>query len=379
LDQFPLKRKFGFSLVALILMALIAAIGPLDFFLINRVLGRPLLGWFTFPLAAVALSGLLISQTRPSPAERTDAKPGVVDRLIRCNRLEIVDMDLIENVGRGFAWNCVYSHPASLIDVSVHPGAPVQALSSSLETMMTVPFGYPGRAFGGIQIVGEDARFPSYQVAIEERPESVRASLIGLSLAPRSSKSIATRFAFTPKLPDGLVMERRVGSELLQSGLENPFPFDLLDGMLIYRNWVYLLPTRFPAGAKIASVDSLQQRNFRWRLSRQTALEKNRTESESWAAARFDRPDRVAEMLMFHESVGGSRYTSLRDDPLSSLDLSSLLTEDRCILVGKPIDSCLELKLTPRGFAADSASISIVGQRESIIRLVIPVIAKKQR
>ena len=41
LDQFTIKRRFGFSLLSLMLMALIAAIGPLDFLLINRLLGRP--------------------------------------------------------------------------------------------------------------------------------------------------------------------------------------------------------------------------------------------------------------------------------------------------------------------------------------------------
>ncbi len=64
LDQFPLKRKIGFSIVALILMALIAAIGPLDYLLVNRVFGRPLLGWVTFPIVAFGLSAVLIYQSR---------------------------------------------------------------------------------------------------------------------------------------------------------------------------------------------------------------------------------------------------------------------------------------------------------------------------
>ena len=46
-------------------MALIAAIGPLDYLLINRVLGRPLLGWVSFPVVAIGLSVLLAMQARP--------------------------------------------------------------------------------------------------------------------------------------------------------------------------------------------------------------------------------------------------------------------------------------------------------------------------
>ncbi len=245
--------------------------------------------------------------------------------------------------------------------------------------MLTAPFGYPGRAFGGIPIAGEDARFPSYRVAIQDIGGVTRGGLKDLSLAARSSKSIATQFSFTPQLPQGLIMTRRPGSELLQSGLVNPFPFDLLEGMLIYRNWAYLLPTRFPAGGKIDSVNTLRQKNFRWKLSRQTALEKSETESEQWDASRFDRPDRVAEMLMFHEAVGGSRYTFLRNDPLSDLDLSSLLVEDRCILVGRLTRKLSRFGTDTSGMNADSSPASPDGQRTTIIRLVIPVESTKRR
>ncbi len=378
LDQFPLKRKFGFSIVALILMALIAAIGPLDYLLINRVLGRPLLGWLTFPLAAIALSALLMFQSRPASADKSavDTQSGGTDQLIRCNRMEVVDIDAIDNVGRGFAWSFLYSHPAARFDVSVDPGPPLDGITASDDSMVTAPFGYPGRAFGGIQMEGEDARFPSYRVTMDGG-ENTRGRLVDLSLAPRSSKSLATRFVFTPQLPAGLLMTRRSGSELLEGSLVNPFPFDLLDGMLIYRNLVYLLPTRFPAGGKIDSVDTLRQKNFRWQLSRQTALKKNKTESEQWDPSRFDRLQRVTEMLLFHTAVGGSRYTFLHDDPLAALDLSSLLVEDRCMLVGGLRESCTDLKLTLKGSQVDPSPISPGGQKHTLIRLIIPVEAKR--
>ncbi len=375
LDQFPLKRSFDFSIVALILMALIAAIGPLDYLLINRVLGRPLLGWLSFPIATIALSALLISQARPVIADKSGVAETDSQKLIRCNRFEVVDIDAESKVGRGFAWSYLYSHEANRLDASFAPAGPLAGVASDVQSILTSGFGYPGRAFGGIQLAGEDARFPSYRVTVKEDQGAIRGGLTGLSLAPRSSKSIATRFSFTSRIPEGLVMKRRPGSELLWSGLINPFPFDLLDGMLIYRNAVYLLPTRFPSGGEIDAVDTLRQKNFRWQLSRQTALEKSKTESEAWVASRFDRPNRVAEMLLFHEAVGGSRYTFLRDDPLSWLDLSHLLSEDRCMLVGKLPESCLDMALTPRG---TTKAVSADGQRTTVIRLMIPVQSQRR-
>ena len=76
LDQFPIKSKFSFSLIAVILMLLVAAIGPLDYLLVNRLLGKPLLGWLSFPLMAIALSVLLVYQAQPRPElAAEDASP----------------------------------------------------------------------------------------------------------------------------------------------------------------------------------------------------------------------------------------------------------------------------------------------------------------
>ncbi len=52
-------------------MALIAAIGPLDYLLLNRVFGRPLLGWLTFPIVAIGLSMVLVYQARPVTSAET--------------------------------------------------------------------------------------------------------------------------------------------------------------------------------------------------------------------------------------------------------------------------------------------------------------------
>ncbi len=371
LDQFAIKRKFGFSLVSLILMALIAAIGPLDYLLINRVLGRPLLGWVTFPLMAIGLSVLLAIQARPvAQAETSSGQANSTDSL-QCNRIEIFDIDTIEGIGRGFAVSYLYGHEAYRFDLDVAETDSLRSISSGTEQMLTASFGYPGESFGGIQIEIEDARLPVYEVPMERAGSApsnpIRTSLKGLPLASRSSKGIATRCWFTPKLTSEVSLQHRPGSELLQGELANPLPLDLLDGMLVYRNWAYLLPTRFPSGGRITDVSALRQKNFRWQLSRQQALE-SATETEAWDPMISDAPDRVAEMLMFHNAVGGTRYTGLRDDPLAFLDLSHLLTEDRCILLGR-----LAQPLTTMEATDDSLSQHPSGESLTLVRVVLPV------
>ena len=385
LDHFDIKRRFGFSLVSLILMALIAAIGPLDYLLINRFFGRPLLGWLTFPIVVIAISALLAMQSRPASSATSSVagNKGGIDPGLRCNRIEIVDVDVAAKFARGFQASYLYSHDAALVDVEVEPSSTLTSITESTQQRLVAPFGYPGESFGGIQIAIEDSRLPSYEVPFvragtqgdpetnRSDSESLISSIVRAPLASRSSKGIAAHLQFTPNLTDGSTsMQRRTGSELLKGELVNPVPFDILDGMLVYRNWAYLLPTRFPASGRIAQVDSLRQKNFRWQLSRQKALESS-SESEAWNPASTDSLQRVTEMLMFHSSVGGSRYTGLKDGPLSFLDLGHVLSEDRCILIGRVADEFMSLRT-----AVDGEEIEAAGESLTMIRVVLPVVSR---
>ena len=385
LDQFDIKRSFGFSMISLILMALIAAIGPLDYLLINRFLGRPLLGWLSFPVITIALSLVLAFEARPTSGNTTGKSSEPVANTVRCNRIEIVDIDTMAGVGRSFQASCIYSHDAALLNVNIEQSKTFSNLTESVQQALMSPFGYPGESFGGIQIAIEDARMPPYTIPLQLGTEpkneidnqspsnTLTTSIVGVPLASRSSKCLATLLRFKPKLANHPGMQRRSGSELLQGELINPLPVDVLDGMLVYRNWAYLLPTRFPSGGRIARVNTLRQKNFRWRLSRQTALESS-TETEEWDASSADFPDRVSEMLMFHNAVGGARYTGLQDEPLSCLDLSHMLSEDRCILIGRVANELTTLAIT-----TEESPIIAEGESLTMIRIVLPVTSRSER
>ncbi|MGB7344309.1 MAG: hypothetical protein WBD20_08855 [Pirellulaceae bacterium] len=388
LDQFPVKRKFGFSVLALILLALIALIGPLDYWVVNRVLGKPLLGWLTFPIVALGLSAVLAMWSLPWTSQANRKVDGgsqdatsvsmeadsQLDEVVQCNRIEFVDVDAVQNVGRGFAWSYLYSHPANQFDVDVQPSKSLRAVAAELTQNTNAPFGTPGPSFGGIQIAGEDARLPAYHVEMTRIGDAYQSQVKDLAIAPRSSKSLATHLQFTPVLAEIESIKRRRGSELLEGKLTNPLSVDLLDAMLVYGNWVYLLPTRFRGGSTIDSLADLRQKNFRWRLARQEMLEKSNVKNESWVATNFGSPSRMAEMLMFHESVGGSRYTGLKHSTLNQLDFSDLLVDDRCILVGRFRDPLLGIKLRDvHQTDGEDVDFQPPGRTLSMIRVVLPV------
>ncbi|MGB7324993.1 MAG: hypothetical protein WBD31_08980 [Rubripirellula sp.] len=383
LDRFSIQRRFSFSVLALALMALIAVIGPLDYLLVNRVLGKPLLGWLTFPITVIGLSWVLVSQSTTAsqtlsapPAESTGE-----DRNIHCNRIEIVDVDTINDVGRSYSVNYVYAHDASRFDVAVDASGEMLAIAPETALSRTAPFGYPGESFGGVQVSVEDSRLPAYDVVFRKQDARISSVIEGLPLAPRSSKGFFGESKFTPKMGAKVELQRRSGSELLQGEFINPLPFDVLDAKLVFRNWAYLLPTRLRAGERIGAVEKLRQKNFRWLLSRQKALESS-TETQAWDPTSSNTAVRVAEMLMFHQATGGTQYTNLQNQPLGHLDLSDTLGDDRCILYGRLDNGLTSVSLTDNNatvnIAGDATTFTPVGEELSMIRVIMPVTAKKR-
>src|SRR5690606_26019607 len=140
-------------------------------------------------------------------------------------------------------------------------------------------------------------------------------------IAPAGSKGWMSRWGFQPTLRDTSGLSQRRGSELLTGSVANPLGADLFNGVLVYGNWAYLLPTRFRAGQRIETLDSLRQKNFRWHLSRREALE-NSSRMDTWDVQMHDDLERLAHVLMFETAIGGRDYTGLSNHPLRGLDLS---------------------------------------------------------
>ncbi|SMP63024.1 hypothetical protein SAMN06265222_10814 [Neorhodopirellula lusitana] len=394
LDQFSVKRRLSFSMVALVIVALITLVAPLDYFVVRRVLGNPLLGWLTFPIVAILMSiGLVIaaqpqaesansvaSSGRVDSALDDSASPNVASRQpLSLNSMEVLDVDTSTRTGRLFRWSFVYSHTAQRLAIRARPSESLSAITKAVAYQSLSPFGAPNLSMGGIQIdawsdaIEVDVDTPAGASVAGGSGPALASRIDSLEIAPRGSKSLALSTQFDADI-EAETMQRRGGSELLQGKLVNPLGVDLLDAMLVYQNWVYLLPTRFPAGSSVEDIDRLRQKNFRWQLSRQRALESS-SEGENWDVTQTDQPKRLAEMMMFHNAVGGTRYTGLRNEVLGELDLSDLLTDDRCMLIGRVAQPWTSLDANTAGAKVDDfvSSDSMSGSALSWVRLLMPV------
>jgi hypothetical protein len=367
LDRFESRRRIPYSAISLVLIGLVALIGPLDYFLVNRILGKPLLGWITFPLSVLAISGVLLvigrpvatgasASAQPSGADSTNAKHGTAF----INRLEIVDIDTQASpaIGRGWSWSHLSSTETIKTD---YPSSVSPSLveGSATPSTTSAPFGYPSSSFGGISIVGEDTHLPSYQVELSRGSDNHIASIItDIPLAPGGSKSIVTRWTFAPKLTGRSQLSRRRGSELLMGSLSNPLSVDLINGALVYGEWVYLLPTRLRAGQTIPNIDGLRQKNFRWLLARREALE-NSSRSEPWNPEMHDDLSRLLEILMFNGVAGGRDYTGLSNRPLADMDLSYALNTETAILYGHLESPALNIDLEVQRGSSSAVRIKL--------------------
>lgn len=395
LDRFDSHRRLSFSIVSLILLLLAALVGPLDYWLVNRVFGKPLLGWVSFPVSVVSVAALVVGlnglrMTGGSAATGGSEAAGgsaATDELL-ANRIEIVDIDATsgEPIGRVTSISHVSSRGATRSDLRL-AAAPNWSGDDAMGGLpLTRPHGFPGPTFGGISIVGEDRSLPPYEIRLS-RPGLSGPGLsgpggasaggqfsaggdlasvpTGVPILPAGSKSWMTTWAFRPTLGETSGLVQRRGSELLAGGVTNPLGVDLLDGVLVYGNWAYLLPGRFRAGQTIVSIESLRQKNFRWHLSKREALE-NTSRLEAWDVGMHADLARLTEVLMFESSVGGRDYTGLYNRPLGGLDLTYVLGHGVAILYGRVAEPILQ-----SGVAQERPSVSAV-------RVILPVAPPSQ-
>jgi hypothetical protein len=389
LDRFDSHSRVPFSVVSLILLGLAALVGPLDYLLINRVVGKPLVGWISFPVSVVAIAAIVVSLTgsRPvgpiaSPTVGAESDPGgevagasdgnTAANGLRTNRIEIVDISAVAEppVGRAFSLTHVSSPTARKVDLSMNIASDWTAERESGldDVVLTRPYGYSGPTFGGITIVGENRGMPLYRfqlASVADGADKVTVNELAavplqFPIAPAGSKGFQSAWSFTPALGkvDGLAQRR--GNELLTGSVTNPLSVDILDGAVIYGNWVYLLPTRFRAGQTIESIESLRQKNFRWHLTRREALE-NASRLETWNVEMHSDLARLIEVLMFESSVGGRDYTGLANRAFGGLDLSYSLSFGHAILYGR-----FDQPMFQTGLPSERPSVSAV-------RVLLPV------
>lgn len=326
LDQFAGVHVNSFLLVALLGLGYLLLIGPADYFLLKRLLGRMEWTWYSFPLLVAGFLALAWLLTR-----------GTLGRPLQVNQAEVVDIDVDSGMARGTTWFNIYSPRGDAYDLRLGVKLPTPPGSAPQAADVTLSWwGLPGSGLGGMSSPhGAAAAAPLKGTYVHADGLSW---LRQVPLRVRSSQSFVARWS----APTASAVEIDVhlsGDGLPRGTITNRLGVPLRQCLLAFGNWSYTLPELAP-GQSIVIQRDLQRRELVDELQgRFLAVYDDRhlrsqTVSRAYDARSLDVPY-ILRQMMFYQASGGAEYAGLQHRYQQFVDLTYQLHLGRGIFIGR--------------------------------------------
>ncbi|MCS7305049.1 MAG: hypothetical protein NZ602_08095 [Thermoguttaceae bacterium] len=321
LDQFPGLPMVSFWPVAGLILLYLLLIGPGDYLLLRKVVGRMHWTWLTFSTMVVLTSagayglGLYLK-----------------GRQVRYNQVDLVDVDVKSGRVRGTTWINLFSPQTDTYTLSLSPYGP-DGNPLDHPQMLLSPIGLAGEGLGGMRTR------PGGTLLWERHYEwSARADqLLELPVHVWSSRVLLARWwAQSRTWPKAELIDR---DQLPEGTLTNTLPISLEQCILAYGRWGYALG-RLDPGQSVA-IEPMS----RLRIELPTLLSGGggaQLGKAGWAAAgrKPYNPQslhltEILQTMMFFDTIGGEAYTGLCHRYHSFLDGSGWLRQGRAVLVAQ--------------------------------------------
>ena len=356
LDNFSNVGFIQFTLIAVLIVTYILLIGPVDYFFLNRVIGKMEWTWVTFPFLTILfclLAWMLSKWTRPSE--------------VQLNQLEIIDVEVETGQAHGKIWSSLYSPTSERSNFQLQTQ---NELGFKLDNSIVSWNGLPGDGLGGMQTrQSANTAKESYKQELRlDESGQVNATIDGLPMRVSSSRSLFAQWH--AKVPFEIRNRPRYRADLdrIVGTIKNPLNVDLKNCRLVFDTWAYELGDTLEAGGVFDIQTNTDEQNLRGHFTQKRAkagTQKDYSIRSSWDPA-GKRLNRIADMLMFHDASGGVAYTGMTHNYYPSLDLTRHLSLDRAILIGeidKPVTS----------FAGNDAQSMHRDHVTTIVRIIFPV------
>lgn len=377
LDQFESVRVIPFWAVACAAAFYLLLIGPLDYFLVQRLGARAQWTWLTFALSVVGVAAVVLWVAGKFKADQT-----------AIHQIEVIDVDHESGVARGQLWFNLYSSQTQRCELAVAApativappspaadgdGPPNAAFGSDagprakeataakgersavsmrgatdrfIEDQTLLAWqGLSGCALGGMDV---DALWGEVASSVGYEAAAGRDRLRGVPLPIWSSKAFTARW--TRSVRPLVEAELSDPSRHLTGRLTNRSDFVWENCLLAYDRWGFELGRLRPGesavigtmskrselktlltGRRLVYDDSRDKRSEQTRLvadSRDKYHQQTRPYDQTSSDALY-----VLRAMLFHTAAGGREYTKWPLGRESWIDLSGLLPTGRAVLV----------------------------------------------
>lgn len=315
LDRFRGVGVASFSLVAILILAYIAVVGPADYYLLRRFGRRMGLTWVTFPLVVLAFCALAAGLTH-----------SLRGNSVRIHQVDLIDADLGAKQLHGTSWFNLYSPRAGTFDLSVRPKLPQSAhAAGSLVTWM----GLPGDALGGMNPKGAQAAVASAVCKVSPQLDA----LTGVPIAAGATKSFTARWSAAGT---GLVDAKLSLQDDLPTGeVMNLLDVPLRHCLLAYRHWVFELGDLEPGEAVAVGATTRRSELQTLLTGRRLVMGDGKT-STMQVATPYDAESAdaasIVRMMSFYQAVGGRHYTGLANEYQRFVDATPALGGGAAVL-----------------------------------------------
>jgi hypothetical protein len=378
LDRYDELKIGDLTQMSAILGVLLLILGPVDYFLIAKRWRKPRATWVTLLLVSVGCCCLLISlQRRWKPTSPS------------LNYLEIVNIDVESRRIKGHAYAHMYAGKRGEFQLGTRPNpegmlgllqsGPQNGSSNSTKRMPKILldwFGQPGKSLGGFDsTIATDRILPPYEIvrSIQNSGSSmasIQSQWNSLGIPEAGTKAIEC--SWTDDLAESLdfsKLENIPGAiDLLNGSVTNALPVDLLNGQLLYRGRFYSLPLKIRPGERSSFSVTIVPKDLTRKLQRRINVD-GKDQSAAWNSSDTSNLKRLAEILAFHRSAGGSSYTGMIHRYLAHLDHSELLRTDRAILFAELEKPQLAWQIQRNSVDVDTDN----GTQATFVRIVLPV------
>ncbi len=314
--SFATVAPITFPVVAVLAIAYLLALGPIDYLIVHRWLRRPWAAWVTFPLVVVlfGIAALALADWRSGASGP------------RVNQLELIDIDTITGRARGTFWATLFSPHADEFDLSLDVAAPGNQGDAGAEVLLSW-WGLPGVGIGGMQSRWTDiGKFGGGYTYTAERD-----GLENVPVLTSASKSLLARWT----APAGPLVEARLVDKdgLVTGWIENRLGQPVRNVRLLYNGWAYRLGD-LEAAERIDLGDQTSPRRVKTIVTQEAlrAAAPGQVDKTVFMAEHASAAE-ILSLMMFYEAAGGLGFAKLPHRYQAFCDLSRALELGRAILV----------------------------------------------